>query len=175
RTDEREDLALPHVERDVVHGDEAAEALHEVVKAKDRAFFHQPATAFTSSMTVSSCVPLVSSCCRSRLGMRPCGLTSMTTTRISPNTRNFSREAISPIPGKSPFCWVRLLRPIAFAMSVTVPGSCGSRKKITKYTSPAPSITPGMLPIPPSTTMTSTVIDTENPKFSGDTSESFAP
>src|SRR6185503_4726141 len=122
-----------HVERHVVHRDEAAEALRHVIELQDdlaRRFGHV-ASAFTSSMIVSSCVPFVSSCCHSRLGTRPCGLTSITTTRINPNTRNFRRETISPMPGKSPFCRVRSESPIAFARFVAFSGSCGSKTKIT--------------------------------------------
>ena len=36
-------------------------------------------------------------------------------------------------------------------------------------------MTPGMFPIPPSTTMMRIVMETVKPKFSGDTSDSLAP
>ena len=101
RTDEGEDLALLDVERHIVHGHQAAETFRDVVDAEDgrRGLDGHVVSAVTSTMVVSSLTPLVSSCSRCRLGSRPCGLTSITTTRMSPNTRNLRREMNSAIPG----------------------------------------------------------------------------
>ncbi len=101
RTDEGEDLALLDVECHVVDRDEAAEAFRDVVDPQDRwrGLDGHVVSAFTSSMTVSSWTPFLSSCSRCRLGRRPCGLTSITITKMSPKTRNLSREMNSAIPG----------------------------------------------------------------------------
>src|SRR5207245_10786892 len=135
RPDEREDLAALHIEGDVVDRDEAAEPLGDVVDAQDVVrrggrrsdgrcgHGHAVVSAVTSSSVWSSWTPLVSSCWRTRLGMSPCGRSSMVSTRMIPKMRNLSRCTSWPIPGHSPFGGTRLPRPMFVAHSSASGGS----------------------------------------------------
>src|SRR5437867_1179842 len=141
--DEREDLAALHVEGHVVDGQESAEPLRDVVHPEDHAVRGLRAwvpggqggahtgSALTSTILVSSWTPFWSSCSRSRLGSRPCGRTSITRTRMPPNTRNLRREMNSAMPGKSPFERARSPSPTDVTKPVAYSGSCGRKRKIT--------------------------------------------
>src|SRR6202035_687333 len=96
RADQREDLALRHIEADLIYGRQAAEALDHALKREDRLHGIGAHEATTAD---SSWTPRFSSWARRRLGRRPWGRSSMMPTRISPKVMNWSRWMNSPIPG----------------------------------------------------------------------------
>src|SRR5438270_3025498 len=134
RSDQRENLALLDVKRDVVDSHESPEALRDVVDPQDRVgsgLDGHVVSAFTSSIVVSSCTPFWSSSARCRLGRRPCGRSSMVSTRIRPKMRYFSLCTSPARPGQSPLGLLRLVAPIELAKSEACCGSPGRMLKIT--------------------------------------------
>ena len=88
-TDQGKDLTGSNAEADVIDRSQTAEPLGNMINVENdfrsRLALGQSLASRTSN-TASSAVPFSSSCSRMRLGKRPCGRMSMTTTRMSPKT-----------------------------------------------------------------------------------------
>src|SRR6267142_1679414 len=172
RSDQGKDLALRDVKAHLVDSGKAAETLDHALQGKNRLGRGVHGTVVTGS----SCTPRFSSCARRRLGSRPCGRTNMIVTRINPKMMNLSLDTNSPSPGQPSGTTVLSQSiPRLWARDAACRGASGRNLYSTAYRSKAPTMAPGMLPMPPSTTIERMVIETTNPKLSGLTRDSFAP
>src|SRR5207302_2314830 len=118
--DQSEYRAPANLKADLIDRRQTAETFGQRLHLQDAAIV---AHVVLASKTASSVVPFVSSSWRTRLGSRPCGRSSMVTTRMRPKIMKLRRVTRSVSPGQPP-CGVlsRVSTPSAL---VTLLVQCG--------------------------------------------------